>query len=33
MGMIFLNDEDINIKGIITRWIKERNNNVVEKGI
>lgn len=26
MGMIFLNDEDINLEGIVGRWVKEYGN-------
>lgn len=30
MGMIFLNNEDINIEGIIGRWVKEYGNEFTD---
>lgn len=33
MGMIFLNLEDINLKGIIYKWLKDNPNDIIEKNV
>ena len=33
MGMIFLNTEDINIKGIISKWLMGHPNELIEKNL